>query len=190
MKVLLMVSTAFACLQVRMRTGTGPRKTTKCEIEEAITWSNIPLWYWGGRWWKRSGTQEQWKLERMDEKERARERERDRETRMWAKLERKDRLYIARGEGIRVIAGKNTIRIGLMLMMYALHAAASSCSTMWNTLDSCAPLLLLLLLAAAAGLLLLLACTRKQQRGTCLEESLQCFTTTNLVSHHTTCELA
>jgi hypothetical protein len=66
----------------------------------------------------------------MDEKERARERERDRETRMSAKLERKDRLYIARGEGIRVIAGKNTIRIGLMLMMYALHAAASSCSTM------------------------------------------------------------
>jgi hypothetical protein len=45
MKVLLMVSTAFACLQVRMRTDAGPRTQTKCEIEEAITWSNIALWY-------------------------------------------------------------------------------------------------------------------------------------------------
>ncbi|CAK9225273.1 unnamed protein product [Sphagnum troendelagicum] len=45
MKVLLMVSTAFAYLQVRMRTDAGPRTRRKCEIEEAITWSNIPLWY-------------------------------------------------------------------------------------------------------------------------------------------------
>jgi hypothetical protein len=45
MKVLVMVSTAFAYLQVRMRTGAGPRTRTKCDIEEAITWSNIPLWY-------------------------------------------------------------------------------------------------------------------------------------------------
>ncbi len=101
-------------------------------------------------------------------------------------LERKDRLYIARGEGIRVIAGKNTIRIGLMLMMYAYMQPHPRAAQLWNTLDSCAPLLLLL--AAAAGLLLLLACTRNQKRGTCPEESLQCLQQPqfSLIPHHTT----
>jgi hypothetical protein len=62
---------------------------------------------------------------------------------------------------------------------------------MWNTLDSCAPLLLLLLLAAAAGLLLLLAWTRNHVQRNLYSVYNNQFSLTpqHTKPHHITCEL-